>query len=64
MSYRIMRLDYWDYRHPTEHVFATVKEADEKCEELQRVADQTAPDPLSCYIVVPECHAEGQENAP
>lgn len=49
-KYRLVRLDFWDYRHPTELVFDTYKEAAEKADFLER----KSYDPLSCYLVETE----------
>jgi hypothetical protein len=51
-QFRVVRIDMWDYRHPTEHVFDTFKEADKKADELQAFANRACPDPTSCYMAV------------
>ena len=51
MNYQVVRVDYWDYRYPTEHVFTDRKEAVRKAEELQHLSDVHVRDPLSSYIV-------------
>ena len=55
MRYRVVRLDFWDYRHPTGLVFECSVTADRAAKELQRKDH----DPLSCYIVVAEEAAAG-----
>lgn len=50
VSYRIVRLDFWEYRHPTGYVFHAKEDALACAARLQR----ESPDPLSCYIIEPE----------
>ncbi len=45
--YQIVRLDYWDYRHPTGRTFDDEDEAIKEAERLTKLE----MDPLSCYIV-------------
>jgi len=52
--FRVVRIDMWDYRHPTDHVFDDQKAASEKADELQRLSDQTIADPTSCYCAIRE----------
>ena len=50
MAFRVVRLDYWDYHHHTGLVFEDSEKAQEEANNLNR----TNPDPLSCYIIMPE----------
>lgn len=46
--FQIVRLDFWDYRHPTGIKLADFGEAEKKAQEMT----DAEGDPLSCYIVV------------
>ena len=50
MHFRIVRLDYWDYHHPTGSIFEDSEVAQEEANRL----NHNNPDPLSCYIIMPE----------
>ena len=45
--FRVVRLDYWEYRRPTGWVFSNQKEAQSKAAELMKAN----LDPLNSYFV-------------
>ena len=48
-QFRVVRLDFWDYRIPTNMVFDSSDDAIKKCAELQKLCDE-AGDVLTIYL--------------
>ena len=46
-TYRIVRLDFWDYRHPISRTFNSEREAVAEAERLNKINF----DVMNCYIV-------------
>ena len=54
VRYRIVRLDFGDYRHPTGHIYDDEDVAMKSVKAMQDYADKICPDPFSCYILEKE----------